>query len=242
MNIGEEVLEISGIIVDLTRKPIKNVHLSVHPPMGSVRLSVPSQMSTDVARLAVIRRLKWIQQKRTEFEQQARESERLYISGESHFFDGQRLILDVRETDGKGHASVIGNGRLALYVRKGASQKMKSLIVDRFYRKHLQNLISLMQPDWESKLLVSVEEIRIQRMKTRWGSCNPDTGRVLLNLELAKKPKKCFEFILVHELVHLLERHHNQHFISLMDGAMPDWRQRKELLKSYPLAYETWEY
>lgn len=242
MNIGEEILEVSGISVKVTRKPIKNVHLSVHPPMGAVRLSVPSRMSHDVARLAVIRRLKWIHQKRAEFEQQARETERLYVSGESHYFDGQRLILDVRETSGSGKASVVGNGRLALDVQHNASLKTKAKTVDRFYRKHLRDLASSLLPKWEANLAVSTKELRIQRMKTRWGSCNPDNGRILLNLELAKKPKKCFEFILVHELIHLLERHHNQRFVSLMDDAMPDWRQRKELLKSYPLAYETWEY
>ena len=242
MNISEEIIEVSGLTVKLTRKPIKNIHLSVHPPKGAVRLSVPSRMTKDVARLAVIRRLKWIHQKRKEFEQQARETERLYVSGESHYFDGQRFVLDVCNARGSGKVSIVGNGRLVLEVPSNASLKRKASIVDRFYRIHLRSLVSSLLPKWEKKLSISADEIRIQRMKTRWGSCNPDSRRILLNLELAKKPKKCFEFILVHELVHLLERHHNQRFISIMDDAMPDWQRRKQLLKSYPLAYETWEY
>jgi predicted metal-dependent hydrolase len=242
MNINEEILEVSGISVSLTRKPIKNLHLSVHPPKGAVKLSVPLRMSHDVARLAVIRRLKWIHQKRNEFEQQARETKRLYVSGESHYFDGQRLILDVCKAHGNSKVAVTGNGRITLEVPNGASLTTKASIVDRFYRKHLRSLLFSLLPKWENALSVTSEDIRIQRMKTRWGSCNPDNKRILLNLELAKKPKKCFEFILVHELIHLVERHHNQRFVSLMDDAMPDWRQHKKLLNSYPLAYETWEF
>lgn len=235
-------LIVSGLPVKVVRKPIKNIHLSVHPPKGAIRISVPKRMSDDIARLAVIKRLKWIHQRRDEFVQQARETERKFVSGESHYFDGQRFILDVHETIGKGTVSIVGNGRLLMVVRKNASIKTKAELFDLFYRKHLRDLLSNTLQKWENKLSVSATQIRIQRMKTRWGSCNPDNSRILLNLELAKKPKKCFEFVLVHELVHLLERHHNQRFINLMDDTMADWRQRRELLKSYPLAYETWEY
>lgn len=242
MSISRTKLSVSGIDVDLIRKDVKNIHLSVCPPDGLVKLTAPSKLSDDNARLAVIQKLRWIRNKQSEFRQQQRQSERQFIDGESHYFDGERYLLEVREERAKPTVHIAGNGRLRMTVRPGSNLETRSKIMAEFYRAHLKRFVSSHVDDWAARLGVEPKETRIQKMKTRWGSCNPATGRILLNLELAKKPRTCVEYILVHELVHFLERRHNERFVAHMDRVMADWRHRRDVLKSLPLAYETWAY
>ncbi len=242
MNINNSQLVVAGIHVEISRKNIKNMHLSVHPPVGKVKLSVPQRMKDDNARLAIIRRLKWIKQKQQEFQQQERQSQRQYVSGESHYFDGQRYVLEVCESHQRAKVKILGNGRLQLTVRPSASLQARAQAFDEFYRQHLKSHLENCLEGWTKKVGKEPTEITIRRMKTRWGSCNQENRRILLNLELAKKPRMCVEYILVHELVHLHERQHNERFMALLTKAMPNWHVQRELLKSLPLAYETWEY
>jgi predicted metal-dependent hydrolase len=242
MSTNSSEIFVSGIRIDVTRKAIKNVHLSVCPPEGSVRISAPKSMSDDNARLAVIRRLPWIRRCQEEFQSQRRETERQFVSGESHYFDGRRYLLDVVPSVGATAVVVQNNGRIRLETRPTATRDAKRRAFDNFYRAHLCALVSSVLPDYQERLGVKASDVRIQRMKTRWGSCTQETGRILLNLELAKKPRPCVEYILVHELAHLTERTHSAGFVEIVERAIPDWRQRRDLLNSLPLAYETWGY
>ena len=242
MSTSNSEIVVSGIRIDVTRKAIKNVHLSVCPPEGAVRISAPKSMSDDNARLAVIRRLPWIRRCRAEFQSQRRETERQFVSGESHYFDGRRYLLDVVTSAGPTTVSVQNNGRIRVEARPQTARDTKRRALDEFYRAHLRALVDHALPPYQKQLGVEPRDIRIQRMKTRWGSCIQQTGRILLNLELAKKPRPCVEYILVHEMAHLLERTHNQRFVEIVERVMPDWRQRRDLLNSLPLAYESWDY
>lgn len=242
MSIDRKTISVSGLQVELSRKSIKNLHLSVCPPDGRVKLSVPERISEDNARLAVIRKLGWVRKCQREFQEQAREGERLFVEGESHYYDGGRYLLKVEHSYGRAQVVVAGNNRLVLTCDSESTTENRAAAFNRFYREHLKSVLAKCVDRWVNVIGAAPGDIRIQRMKTRWGSCNPDSRRVLLNLELAKKPRVCVEYILVHELVHLIERRHSGRFLSIMEDVMPDWRARRDLLNSLPLAYETWDY
>lgn len=235
-------MTISDLTVEFVRKDIKNVHLSVSPPEGKVRLSAPLSMTEDNARLAVVTRWSWIRKKQKQFAAQRRETYREYIDGESHFFDGYRYLLSVVETDGAARVRVKGNGRIELSCRKGTNHAARQKAFDFFYRLHLQFLVEQKLSAYCSGLKVKIPEVRIQRMRTKWGSCNAKTRRILINLELAKKPSACFDYILAHELTHLRVRHHSSEFRALLESVMPDWDHRRDILNSLPLAYEDWDF
>ena len=232
---------IAGIELTVNRKAIKNIHLSVLPPNGVVRLSVPVATSEQAIRLAVINKLSWIKQQQADFVGQRRQSVREMVSGESHYLWGQRYLLSVIETAGKHNVTVKSN-RIELGVTSNTTTDNRLKLLNEFYRSEIKTSLFKLLPLWQEKLGVESDAIGIKRMKTKWGSCNITDKRIWLNLELAKKPFECFEFILVHELTHLLERHHNERFRSLMDEHLPDWRERRSLLNSLPLAYEDWSY
>lgn len=235
-------LIVADLPVEFVRKNIKNVHLSVLPPEGKVRLSAPLTMTEDNARLAVISRWSWIKKKQRQFIAQRRETFREFVDGESHYFDGHKYLLSVAEADGAAKVNVVGNGRIELSCKKDASQKVRQRAFDLFYRGHLRSLIEKRLSAYCSALSVQIPDVRIQRMRTKWGSCRANTHRILVNLELAKKPSKCFDYILAHELTHLRVRHHNSDFQTLLEDIMPDWRYRRDLLNSLPLAYDKWDY
>ncbi|MEO0702491.1 MAG: SprT family zinc-dependent metalloprotease [Pseudomonadota bacterium] len=228
--------------VEFIRKNIKNVHLSVLPPEGRVRLSAPIGMSEDSARLAVVTRWSWIKKKQKQFAAQRRETQREFVDGETHYFDGHKYLLTVVDGTGQGSVKVRGNGRIELSCRKGASRATRHKAFDTFYRSHLQTLTDKKIAQFCSALSVDQPTVRIQRMRTKWGSCAAASRRILINLEMAKKPSACFEYILAHELVHLRVRHHNEKFKALLEGIMPDWSYRRDILNSYPLAYDEWSY
>ena len=237
-----EVVRIGDIDVELNRRAIKNIHLNVLPPNGKVRLSIPNDTSEQKIRLAIVNKLAWIKKQQADFAGQERQSIREMVNGECHYLWGKKYRLKLVEAQGKYAVTAKGNGNLVLAVAENTSPDNKLKLLNRFYRDEMQRSLEKLLPQWEKKLGVNASSLNIKKMKTKWGSCNIQAKRIWLNLELAKKPPECMEFILAHELVHLLERHHNDRFRSLMDKHMPNWRERRDLLNSLPLAYEDWSY
>ena len=235
-------IDIRGISVEVVRKEIKNFHISVHPPNGRVRVSAPLYFDDDTIRIAVISRLGWIRRKQEAFTKQDRQSQREFVTGESHYFAGRRYRLDVIEHDRPPRVWLPNNTKIALSVRPGSDRDTREAVVHRWYRQHLRAQLPLLLEKWEPKIGVSVNEVRIKKMKTLWGSCNVEAKRIWLNLELAKKPESCLVYILVHEMVHLLERQHNDRFHALMDRFLPQWQTYRDQLNRAPLAHENWQY
>ena len=242
MSSSKSVIIVSGLSVEFIRKDIKNIHLSVLPPDGKVRLSAPLSMKEENARLAIVSRLPWIKKKQKDFATQTRETLREFVDGETHFFNGHKYLLKVCEKSGGSSVKVTGTGRIELRCHAVASRQARAKMFDRFYREHLRTVIDATIIGYCKTLKVDCPEVRIQRMKTKWGSCNSRSGRVLLNLELAKKPTACVEYILAHELVHLRVRHHNDEFRKLLEMVLPDWKDRRAVLNALPLAYGEWAY
>lgn len=239
---GGARIEVSGISVEIVRKDIKNLHLGVYPPAGRVRVAAPLRLDDEAIRLAVVSRLAWIRRQRAAFIRQDRQSRREFVSGESHYFAGRRYRLDVVERDAPPSVRVRNNSWLELSVRPGADLRTREVVLHRWYRGHLRNELPRLLARWEPEFGIPVAEVRIRRMKTRWGSCNPKARRIWLNLELAKKPPSCLEYVFVHEMAHLIERHHNERFHALMDRHLPQWRIRRAELDRAPLAHEDWKY
>jgi predicted metal-dependent hydrolase len=242
MNIERSRITVSGLPVEIVRKAIKNLHLGVYPPNGRVRVAAPVKVHDEAVRLAVISRLGWIKRQRGRFHSQERQSAREYVSRESHYFLGRRYLLQVIEHDGPSQVSRRGNKILELLVPKRASRHRREQILLSWYRKNLKALILPLIEKWEAKIGMKVESWGVRRMKTKWGSCNSAERRIWMNLELAKKPVLCLEYIVVHEMVHLIERHHNERFTSLMDRFLPNWRTHRDELNCAPLAHEMWSY
>lgn len=242
MTISREAIEVSGIRVEVLRKPIKNLHLSVLPPEGHVRVSVPLGVDDEVVRLAVISKLDWIHRHQRTFAKQPRQSQREMVSGESHYFLGRRYRLRVLEHNGPNRVSRNGNSELTMRVRSGTGREKRERILNDWYRRHMKVLLPDLIAKWQPVIGVQVADWGVKKMKTRWGSCNVRDRRVWLNLELAKKSPHCLEYVLVHEMVHLLERHHNGRFKAFMDQFMPQWRLYRDELNQTPLAYEEWTY
>jgi predicted metal-dependent hydrolase len=235
-------IEVRGIPVEIVRRDIKNLHLGVYPPSGRVRIAVPLRLDDEAVRLAVISRLGWIRRRQAEFERQDRQSRREMVTGESHYFQGRRYRLDVIEHDGPASVQLANNTTMTLRVRPGTAAAYREAVLQQWYRERLREQLPPLLARWERKAEVTVDEVRIKKMKTRWGSCTSEARRIWLNLELAKKSVRCLEYILVHEMVHILERHHNDRFRQLMSALMPTWRVRREELNRAPLAHEDWRY
>ena len=231
---------VSGIAVEVVRKDIKNLHLGVYPPQGRVRVAVPLVVSDEAVRLAVIDKLSWIRRQQAKFAAQPRQTQREMVNGESHYFLGKRYRLQVHEHNAPPRVAVRGLSCLDLYVRPGTEAGQREAVLLRWYREQLKVLIPALLDKWQSTLGVELADWGIKKMKTKWGSCNPASRRVWFNLELAKKPVPCLEYIVVHELAHLLERHHNDRFTALMDTHLPQWRQYRETLSASPLGHEDW--
>lgn len=235
-------IEVRGTTIEVVRKDIKNLHLGVYPPYGHVRVAAPLRLNDDAVRLAVISRLGWIRRQRTRFDTQDRQSQREMVTGESHFLQGRRYRLNVIEQDGKPLVRLHNNTIMELRVSPGSTRKQRERILNRWYRGILKERLAELLPKCEKLAGVRVARCGIRRMKTRWGTCNATAGRIWINLELAKKPMKCLKYILVHELVHLSERHHNDRFKACMDRLVPQWRLYRDLLNRSPLSHEDWIY
>ena len=233
---------VGGVRVEVVRKDIKNLHLGVYPPHGRVRVAVPLVVKDEAVRLAVIEKLGWIKRQKARFAEQPRQSQREMVNGESHYFMGKRYRLRVHEQSGPARVAVRGIATLDLFVRPGSSAEQREAVLQRWYRDQLRALIPPLLERWQPKLGVQASHWGIKKMKTKWGSCNTTARRIWINLELAKKSVQCLEYIVVHELVHLLERTHNERFTVLMDAFMPQWRQYRQMLNTTPLGHEGWDY
>ncbi|WP_416467505.1 M48 family metallopeptidase [Pseudomonas sp. LFS044] len=240
MNTESRNITVSGLIVEIVRKPIKNLHLGVYPPHGRVRVAAPLTVDDEAVRLAVIGKFGWIKRQRAKFQAQPRQSERLLVSGESHYFLGRRYRLRVHETTGSLRIALRGKATMDLFVRTDTAVERRAQVLQDFYRAELKRLVPELLEKWQLRLGVEARAWGIKRMKTKWGTCNIEAKRIWLNLELAKKPVQCLEYILVHELAHLHERHHNARFISLLDQHLPQWHLLREQLNSSHLADERW--
>lgn len=242
MNTETHQITVSGLTVEVVCKAIKNLHLGVYPPHGRVRVAAPLAVSDEAVRLAVIGKLAWIKRQQAKFEAQARQSRREMVTGESHFFLGQRYRLHIIEHPGPGKVVLRNKSFMDLYVRPETNAEQREQVLQRWYRKQLKALIPSLLEKWQVVLDVRVADWGIKKMKTKWGACTIKVRRIWINLELAKKPLQCLEYIIVHELIHLLERHHNDRFQKLMDQFMPQWRLHREELNRAPLGYENWDY
>ncbi len=242
MTTDSHSITVSGLSVEVVRKNIKNLHLGVYPPLGRVRVAAPLAVSDDAVRLAVVGKLGWIKRQRAKFEAQPRQSQRRMVSGESHYFMGQRYRLRVVEGSLPMRVVLRGKAALDLFVRPETNTERREELLQAFYRAELKKLIPTLLDKWQPILGVKANAWGIKKMKTKWGTCNIAAHRVWLNLELAKKPIQCLEYILVHELLHLIERHHNDRFRSLMDQYLPQWQAHRDELNRSLLAEERWDY
>lgn len=233
-------VRVGGLEVDVVRKAIKHLHVGVYPPAGRVRVAAPLAVSDDAVRLAVVNRLAWIRRQQAQFVAQPRQAAREMVSGESHHVFGRRLRLRVVEHDGRGVVEPRGRTVLELRVPRGADRAARERLLHRWYRAQLRARIPRLVDRWQAVLGVRVAAWGVRRMRTRWGSCNVDARRVWLNLELAKKPEPCLEYVVAHELAHLVERLHTDRFTALLDRHLPDWRYRRRALNAEPLAHEAW--
>lgn len=242
MNTEQHLITVSGLQVQIVRKAIKNLHLGVYPPHGRVRVAAPLAVSDEAVRLAVIDKLGWIKRQRGKFTDQERQSAREYVSGESHYFRGSRYLLNVIYHEGPAQVLLRNKTIIDVLVRPGSDTAQRERVVQTWYRKQLKQMAAPLIAKWEVIVGVKVAEWGVKQMKTKWGACNVKARRIWLNLELAKKPVHCLEYIIVHEVVHLLERHHNDCFATYMSKFMPQWRFFREELNKSPLGHATWEY
>ena len=233
-------LSVNGIEVLVIRKPIKNIHLSVMPPNGWVRVTAPDKMKDEVIKTLLAVKLRWIKKQQAKFENQERQTERDYVSGESHYFFGKRYRLEIIYKDVAPNVLLKGKNRIVLQVRPKSSKSLRQEVMFNWYRKELSLFAGELISEWEKKIGVKAEFFGIKRMRTRWGSCNHNKRRVWLNLELAKKPVNCIEYVIVHELIHIIVKKHDEVFFSLMEKYLPNWKNIKEELNRFMLSDEKW--
>jgi len=234
-------IDLGEIFIDVLKKDIKNIHLSVNPPNGKVKISAPLRMSLDAIRLFAISKLGWIKTQQNKMRSQPRETPREYLEKESHFVWGQRYLLRIIEANVTPHVELT-HSDLVLTVRPGSGEEKRQEIVQKWYREQLRVAVAPLVHKWEQILGVQAAAFFVRKMKTRWGSCNPSSRYIRFNTDLAKKPSQCLEYIVVHELIHLLEPTHNKNFIDLMDQHLPTWKCCRDHLNSMPVSHEDWRY
>ena len=231
----EYKLEVMGIPVEVVRKNIKNLHLAVYPPDGRVRVAAPLHLNQDAVRLAIISRIGWIRKKQDAFRNQARQSRREMVTGESHYFQGRRYRLKVVEINRPPTVKLSNNSTMELRIRPGSDRAKREAVLYEWYRKKLKEQIPAVITEWEPRIGVKIADWGVRKMKTRWGSCNRKAGRIWLNLELAKKSPSCLEYVVVHEMLHLVERHHNDRFKELISDLLPNWQTTRDELNRSPI-------
>lgn len=234
-----EVVHVGNVPVEVQRKPIKHMHLSVYPPTGEVRLSAPTSLSLEVVRLFAITKRDWIMANRRSQRLQEREPEREYLDRESHYLWGRRYLLEVVECDTAPFVK-LDHSKIILQVRPGASKEAKAAVMSAWYRSLLREAAEPLIASWQSAIGVTCRGLTIRKMKTRWGTCNPVRETIRLNTELAKKPPQCLEYIIVHELAHLADPTHGRRFQQILDFHLPNWSSLREQLNHAPLGQYGW--
>jgi predicted metal-dependent hydrolase len=234
-------IQLGDIIVEVTQKDIKNVHLSVYPPLGQVKLAAPSRMDLDTIRIYAITKLSWIRKQQTKIKAQKREAPREYLTKESHYYLGKRYLLDVKEHNSS-PIVILKHNTIELHIRPETDTAKRKEIMDEWYRAQLKEMVPMLIAKWEKVMAVEVKDFGVKKMKTKWGTCNIEAQRIWVNLELAKKPSNCLEYIIVHEMTHLLERNHNTRFVALMNQFIPNWKEVKEELNRLPVSHTEWGY
>lgn len=235
-----EMIQLAEVAIAVTRKNIKNVHLSVHPPDGRVTLAAPTNTRLEVARAYAISKLAWIREQQRKLERQARETPRQFIERESHYVWGRRYLMTVKYQDVK-PSVVLGNKRITLIVRPDCDAEKRAKVMHEWHKSLLHEVVPILIQKWEAKLNVSVSGYFLQRMKTKWGSCNHGEGNIRLNTELVKKPKDLLEYVVVHEMVHLIEPTHSDRFIAILAEHYPSWEEARAELNELPLGAEAWK-
>lgn len=236
-----DVLELGNLRVEVTRKAVKHVHLSVLPPAGKVRVTAPQSMALDTIRLFLVSKLTWIRSQQRKLLSQDRETPREFLNKESHYVWGKRYLLEVVHVDGVPKVS-LSPRKLQLRARPDANPTRCEEVLDAWYRQQVRDALPALLAKWEPLLKIKAKRVFVQRMKTKWGSCTPESGYIRLNTDLAKKPPEALEYIVVHELVHLLEPTHNERFVALMDLYLPHWQHLRKQLNRLPLRHEDWIY
>jgi len=236
-----DVLDLGELHAEVTRKAIKHVHLSVLPPAGKVRVAAPQSMPLDTIRLFVVSKLGWIRSQQRKLQAQERETPREFLNKESHYLWGKRYLLEIQHADAAPIVS-LSPRKLILQVREGADQARCKEVLDAWYRQQVRDAVPALLAKWEPLLRVKATRVYVQRMRTKWGSCTPRSGYIRLNTDLAKKPPECLEYIVVHELMHLLEPSHNEHFAALMTRHLPHWQHLRQQLNRLPVRHEDWDY
>lgn len=234
-------IKLGDLAVEVVLKDIKNVHLSVYPPEGRVRISAPARMSLETIRVFAVSKLPWIRQQQKKLRDQARETAREYLDRESHYIWGRRYLLEVAENEGPPFV-VLKHRRMILGVRPGTGRAARDGIIAAWHRELIKAEVPDRIAKWEPLVGARVRQVFVQQMKTQWGSCNPRARTIRLNTELAKKPKDCLDYIVLHEMVHLLEPKHGERFVALMDRFMPRWQFVRRKLNSLPIRHADWEY
>ena len=234
-------IQLGDISVEITQKDIKNVHLSVYPPFGQVKIAAPERMDLDTIRIYAISKLSWIRKQQAKIKAQKREAPREYLTKESHYYFGKRYLLKVIEHN-LSPVVKLKHNTIELYIRPETSTEKRKEILEEWYRAQLKVKIPELISKWETVMAVKVNDFGIKKMKTKWGTCNIGAKRIWLNLELAKKPIQCIEYIIVHELTHLLERNHNTRFVAIMNTYLPNWKELKVELNKLPVSHIDWGY
>lgn len=242
MNTDLNKMKICGLEVQAVKKNIKNMHLGVYPPQGRIRVAAPLKMDDESIRLFIISKVPWIKRQKSKFEKQQRQTKREYVSGESHYFMGNRYRLNVVHTKSSPKVEIKRKTHIDLHIKPDMSIEKREKLLDDFYRAELRKHIPSLLQKWQKIIGVDVNEVNIKKMKTKWGTCNPRNSKILVNLELAKTPINCLEYILVHEMTHILEKTHNDKFFNLMDSFMPQWEKHRDELNNSVLGFFMWDY
>jgi predicted metal-dependent hydrolase len=228
-------MTVADLDIEVIQKDIKNIHLAVYPPLGRVRIAAPTDVNSETLRLFIVSKLPWIRKQQRKFTAQNRQTPRLFVNRESHYFLGRKYLLRVHETDHPyRYPKVVLKTKtyIDLFVRESSTVEQKANLMKEWHRAELKNILEELIPKWEAILGVTAVKFAIKSMKTKWGSCNTDNKTLLFNLELVKKPYACIEYVVAHELVHLIERHHNDNFKAILDNYLPNWKGIKQELNT----------
>lgn len=242
MNLQDEILEICTFQVEVKRREVKSLRIGVFPPYGRVRVVAPLTYDRNLIESVVIKKLNWIRRQQENLKRQERLSQREAVSGESYFFKGKKYKLFVVSGRARGALTIKNSTRMELAITKDADEKSRLKVINNFYRKALQEELDFLIPKLSKKMGLEVESYSIRKMKNRWGSCDSVNRRITVNIELIKKNPACLNYIVIHELVHILEPRHNERFKELMDEHLSNWRYFRDLLNSAPLAHAHWDY